>query len=593
MQQKLPTTYDVLTQKYQSAKRLYDQTIVLFDELAHYFRPPSTGFGGGANYTGFTNPTGQAYGELYDSTGVEASQMLVSFIIGALFNPTQEWSAVLLPTHIQRNKQISDAAKTRILEYISLVNKSCLEYVIDPSVNFYSSLERALMEAVVFGAGFMLADAHPVTKHLRFRHVPLQNLMVERDEDGEANTIFRLFTLSVREVMERWPAEKLPHGEYPKAWTEPKFNRDQMVNLCHAVIPHDPFMKVSDSKNMPKTSKRFRGYYYIPKEQITITHPGKDKADAHDVILDIGGFDRNPYIGITWQWFGNELVPSSPARNALPTMRNINDQYRNFKNGSEMQARPPFFAVANAISGGSPQLGTLHNTNTIDPGMFEAAGGDIRKLVQYLVAPIDLQYTMMDIQNERDAVRRMFFNDKIASSDKAAEMREVEVNDKIQERMRAVMVPQMRMYDQIASPVMTLVAEYMIKTGAVAPPSTEVELAHKKFGELHTFRFNAATARAFSQLELDTMNRVAQQFLLPLSQIFPEVLDTINILEYTRAVYELAGINPAFMRTKEEFDAIQQQKQEQAEAETQANNLQAGAAGIKDLAQAQALGGSF
>ena len=593
MQQKLPSTYDVLTQKYQSAKRIYDQTIILFDELAHYFRPPSTGFGGGANYTGYANPTGQAYGELYDSTGVEASQMLVSFIIGALFNPTQEWSAVLLPTHIQRNKQISDAAKTRILEYISLVNKSCLEYVLDPSVNFYSSLERALMEAVVFGAGFMLADTHPVTKHLRFRHVPLQNLMVERDEDGEANTIFRLFTLSVREVMERWPADTLPHGEYPKAWTEPKYDRDQMVNLCHAIIPHDPFLKVSDSKNMPKSRKRFRGYYYIPKDQITITHPGKDKADAQDVILDIGGFDRNPYIGITWQWFGNELVPSSPARNALPTMRNINDQYRNFKNGSEMQARPPFFAVANAIAGGSPQLGTLHNTNTVDPGMFEAAGGDIRKLFQYLTPPIDLQYTMMDIQNERDAVRRMFFNDKIASADKAAEMREVEVNDKIQERMRALMVPQMRMYDQVAAPVMTLVAEYMVKSDAVAAPSTEMELTHAKFGKLYEFRFNAATARAFSQLELDTMNRVSQQFLLPLSQIFPGVLDTINILNLTRAVYELSGINPVFMRTKEEFDAIQQQKQEQAQAETQANTLQAGAAGIKDLAQAQALGGSM
>jgi hypothetical protein len=585
------TIWDELNVRFERVRNISTHTEQLNNELAFMFTPPSATFGGTRNgKDGNDTAYGSQFGSLYDTTGVTAVQALVSYIMGALFNPGQEWSSATLPTNIERApaSEITPATKEQLRRYLSLVNKSCLEYLIDPAVGFYSALENAVYEELVFGQGFILADIHPIYKHLRFRHVPLQNLLMDWDEDGKPDTVFRTYQITIRELCEQYPAERLYQGEYPSHWFEAEFDRSQLVTVCHAVLPRDKYMAVKDSKKMPKHKKRYGEYYFIPADQPYFSTV-KTTQTASNVVLSCGGFDHNPYISLMWHRLGAELHPSGPARTALPAMRVINEQRKNFLNATDIMLRPPSFSIANALTGGLPKLGSRNNHNIINPDVFEMSGGDIGKVFQFMTPPIQIEPTLMNIQQDQNTVRNIFFNDVIEIAEKKAEMREVEVLAKQEERMRAMMVPLIRMYDQLAEPVLRRVVEHLIDKEAVPAIPESFNSISKRYGKLYTLRFNSAMARAFSMLELSNMNRVLQQMVLPLAQFSPDVLDVVHPLRYVNAVFNLSGINPDFMRTEEEFNALQTQKAEAEAQAQQAQSLRDGGAGVKDLAQAQKL----
>lgn len=577
-----PTLYRYMSGRYETLRHeaaLYERHN---NELAHFFIPTSSSFGYTPALTdGTSKPT--YGGNLYDMTTVKACDQLVNYILGALFNPNQEWVAAQVPQVIMEATRNDQPAQKKLVKYIKNANTACLEYLADHASGFYPSLERALYELAVFGEGYILMDIHPRTNSLRYRHVPLMNIVVEKDENNDVDTVFRRLTMRVDEVLKIWPEPV--EGTYPEKWFEPHYDRNSRVTIIHGVVPNDKYMKLEDSKKELGPNKRWRSAHFIHTDQ-AIHNLHDQQESGQQLVLDHAGFDEFPYLCVSWQHFGTELRARGPGFKALPDARLLNEQQKLYMNACEKKLNPPSVAAHNAVMGGVPRLGARNNHNIIDTMTLEAIGGNVNNALQFLQVPIEAQETLLNIQQRQQSIREIFFNDVIEVAEKKAEMREVEVLAQQEERMRAMMLPLMRLYGQVAEPVMVRTYQFLKSTGAISEAPPELTTMSKKFGKLYKIRFNSAISRAFAQLELANFVRVLQQFILPLASVFPQIVDVFDPMQYVKFVFEVAQYNPDVIISEEEYQRKQQERQQEVSAQQQAETAKTTAQAVESTAKA-------
>jgi hypothetical protein len=81
------------------------------------------------------------------------------------------------------------------------------------------------------------------------------------------------------------------------------------------------------------------------------------------------------------------------------------------------------------------------------------------------------------------------------------------------------------------------------------------------------------------------------QDLVPLAEIAPDIMDVLDTDEFARAMSNIRDVSRKILRQPEDVEQMRAQRAEQQQAQQQAEMGAQMSGSIKDLAQAEAMGG--
>jgi hypothetical protein len=187
--------------------------------------------------------------------------------------------------------------------------------------NLYPQVGKFIEYAATYGHAAMLIDEQIAENRLRFSTHTTAELYLDINEFDEVTTLFRYFTMSLRNAAAFFGAESL--SEPRKADLTDKRKWNQELTIIHAVYPRETFDPDSPAAgDMPYAS------IYL------------DEAQEH--ILAESGYTEFPYTVFTWDPITGSAYGDSPAVNALDDIKLLNKHEEARIKIMQMSAEPAY-----------------------------------------------------------------------------------------------------------------------------------------------------------------------------------------------------------------------------------------------------------
>ncbi len=217
---------------------------------------------------------------LYDSTGVDALDKLVSAMMGTMFSPVVRWF-----TLVPRQKLLRDDSD--IMLWLELVSDSIFDEI--NASNFDRVAPGMVNSLAGFGTGALgVEEVSPkVNGNRGFRglhHIgmPIGTYCIDENAFGNVDTLIRTYWMSARAFMRNWPKADLSVEQRKRLDTK----MSARVQIVHGVLPAEV--------NSPQPYDS----WYLLTEIDSVMLP--NIAGSMAVELDQGRFPEFPYIVPRW-----------------------------------------------------------------------------------------------------------------------------------------------------------------------------------------------------------------------------------------------------------------------------------------------------
>lgn len=240
----------------------------------------------------------------------EFLEKLVSGLMGYTISPNVTW----LKLSLTDNSMLEyDGVK----DWLEATEKALYEEF--NRSNLYSEAPSFISNAAQFGHGVMLIDDKK-NQAVRFLTCAEPEIYIAVNEWGDIDTVYRYFTMTVKDMVSRFEDERL--HEQVKEDAKEAAGRVKEIRILHAVFPREDYdEKKLDDKNMAFAS------YYIDMD--------------NDVILEESGYHELPYSVFIWEKITASAYGDSPARKSIPDMRLLNKAEEARLKIAQLAAEPP------------------------------------------------------------------------------------------------------------------------------------------------------------------------------------------------------------------------------------------------------------
>lgn len=195
--------------------------------------------------------------------------------------------------------------------------------------NLYPQVGKFIEYAGTYGHAVMLIDEQLTENRLRFTAHPISELYLDINEFDEVDTVFRYFTMTLRNAAAFFGEENLHEARKADLKDRKKWNRE--ITVIHAVYRRQEFDGDSPSAaDMPYAS------VYVDEGQ--------------DHILLESGYREFPYAVFVWDQISGTAYGESPAINALDDVKLLNKHEEARIKISQMSAEP-FYNVPESMRG--------------------------------------------------------------------------------------------------------------------------------------------------------------------------------------------------------------------------------------------------
>lgn len=257
--------------------------------------------------------------EILDNTGEGYSEELVAAIIGFVANQGTKWLG-LRTSVTELNEQ------AEVSQWLERVATIILQILDSPDSRFYSVLARVIRDKVDFGTGVMWI-AERAGKIPLFQHVPMSQIYLGENEDGELDVFFRKFQYTARQAFKRW-GNKLPK-EIQDAANDPKKSED----LFWFLHVHQP--RNNGEANALRASQ-------LPYESTWIAVAAKQ-------IVAEGGTNKKSMIGGRWWIRDVDVYGRGPGHKALADVKMLQRTTKSVIRGAEKRIDPPTIVADEGI----------------------------------------------------------------------------------------------------------------------------------------------------------------------------------------------------------------------------------------------------
>lgn len=310
----------------------------------------------------------------YDTTAITASQRLTAGIESLVTPQSEKWHGLTSKDPLAAEPTDAEEVffdKTR--DYLFNVRY-------DARSGFENANQAALGSAVRYGTGVTLVEeafginGRPVREMpIRYRPVPLAECYIALNHYGEADTLFRKFQLTARNMVLMF-GDKC-HQKIKDCAEKPGM-MDQMFTILHAVCPREE----KGSKSSGSDKRAFASYYI-------------DCANRH--IMGDNGFFELPYAVSYWHSDGLSGYGESSLTAILDDIRGLNWTVFNARRAMAKKIDPAYF-VAND--------GVMNRLNQ-NPGKMNYAEFDANGRVRF--QPIQTDVSLAELANIIDVDRNV------------------------------------------------------------------------------------------------------------------------------------------------------------------------------------------
>lgn len=468
---------------------------------------------------------------LFDSTGLLALQRFGA-ILDSLLTPAGQFWHKLKATDatLMRDKA------TRL--YFEDVTKILFHYRYGAKSNFAAQNQGQYMSLGAYGTGAqfidrLYGDNGLPTKGIRYKNVHLSECYLLQNHQGIIDTVYRYFIMEARQVVQKF-GEKCP----PSIRDTADRNPSRQYFFLHCVKPrreYDPERR--DFKGMPYAS------YYVSME-------------TRDIVEE-GGYRSFPYAVSRYYQAANETYGRSPAMDALPALKTLNEQKKTMLKQGHRVTDPVLLAHDDGIIDGF----------SLEPGAINAGG--ISKDGRMLVQPLptgSIQAGQELMNDERQLINDTFLVSLFQILLESKEMTATEVMERTREKGILLAPTIGRQNSEYLSPMIHRELDILASQNLL--PKMPPLLASAK-GD-YKVEFDSPMTRAMKAEWASGAARSIQQFaeMAQLTQD-PSYLDYFDMNKAAPELAMIFGTPDSWIRSPEDVAKIRQsraaaQQQQQA-----------------------------
>lgn len=481
--------------------------------------------------------------DIINETGTLASRTLQSGLMAGMSSPARPWFALGPPD--PGMKEFGP-----VKEWLDTVTRLMRD--VFARSNIYSVLPRCYGSLGDYGTGAfgLPEDDKEVIRGFNF---PIGSYMIDCNARGVVDTIYREYSMTVRQLVEKFGIENVSHatknlydlGTYGTS-----------IPIVHAVEPN-----FSSQGTLNARDKTFISVYY---------EPGGDKGKA----LRISGFDEFPVLAPRWEVCGDDVYGSNcPGMLALGGVKQL-----------QLMERRGLQALDKFVNGAVEADATLKNSG-IDmlPGgiswrnnMVNSPHPGIRKIEE-------IDANIFRVLNEynrevENRIKRSYYEDLMlmfAQTDRR-DITAREVEERSGEKL-LVLGPMMEQQnDDLFDPLIDITFMRMLRKGLLPKPPQEL------MGKPLRVEYTSVMAQALKLVGVASVERFVG-FVGQVAGVNSSVLDKVDFDQLVDEYGEMTGVPAKIIVSDDKVleirsDRAQREKSMQMAEAMPAMNQAAGAA---------------
>lgn len=515
-------------------------------ELAVYILP--------RRYRWLVTPNQQSRGQeinqaIIDSTGTVAARALSAGMMSGNTSPTRQWFNL-------RIQGFGTDENDPVNEWLSEVRTRMMR--VFQESNFYNAAAVVYMDLAVFGTApiIIYEDSENIIHCI---NPCAGEYYVANNDKGVVGVLYREFTMTVGALVE-WFGEENVSDPILTSYKRGGGELQQEIKVAHAIEPNRGPIKAVPEK--------------FAWREIYWEYGGPDT----DKFLAKRGFYEVPFACPRWDISGNDAYGRSPGMDALGDIKQLQMETKRKAQAIDKLANPPMVAdvelqnkPASTLPGGVTFLAKKEGVG------FKPAYENFRPPIKDL---------MVDIQDIRERIRQIFFNDLFLMFQQLeAEPRSATAIDARKEEKMIMLGPVLeRLQTEFHDKVIDRTFQIMLRGGLLPDPPEEIQ------GHPIQVEYVSMLAAAQKAVETAGIERLFQ-WVGQLAGAKPDLLEKPD-WEYSIEKYSsLLGNDPKLLVDSDTYKALLKNKQQQ---QAMAANAQMGeqvANASKNLSQTEVGGG--
>lgn len=477
---------------------------------------------------------------IYDGTAPDALEQLASGLQSFLVNPVDRWFEL----GFGRMVDVSETEREDALDWFEYAADSIYGIYSNDETGFNQSVNEVFLDCAGFGTGSMIQEWSKEIQKPFFRSQPLANSWFKENYRGIIDTDHIEVKMTREQAVQRFGEQAIP-GEW-------KVDDKSEHCILQCITPR------KDGIYNGVASKK-------PWASVWIV-------ERYSAILEESGYDSFPVHPSRWVKLSGEVYGRSPATKCLPDIRLLNQMELCFLKATQKIIDPPIM-----VDSDSTMLPLKSNPGAI--WVMEPMSPRPEPFQSGTNIPLTLEI----LNNKRDFIRRCFHADWLQMEKAKLEMTATEVMDRREEKLRLIAPVLGRQQSEFLGPCVKRTLELLLTKGGLTPPPEII----RQLG--FRIEYLSAAAKAQTGVKAVAMKRYAEN-LLPFASVDPDILLTLNMDEYARHLAEYGSVPRKVLRSKEEVQAIKDQRAQAQAMQQAAETANVATQGLKNVAQAQQAG---
>lgn len=343
-----------------------------FSELAQFILPRRyTWLHESRSAKGETAKKRQEY--ILDGTATTAVRVLAAGMLNGITSPARPW------LRLRFSNFTSDQTNVEAQRWLDETVRRML--VVMAESNFYNSMAMLYLDLPIFGtAGMLIYEDYDEV--IRCYNLACGEYRIGQNARKVVDRVGRFYEQTVAQLEQRFGLERL------SPQTKEKFQRGgasllEPVQCCHLIEPND------DRPGALPRQFAYREYYW-------------EQSRNDGGMLEIAGYRDNPGLFPRWELQGNDTYGTSPGMEALPDIKQLQQETKNKGMGLDYMVRPPI--VADIALQGRPSA-LVPRGITYVPSHSQVGAKPV-----YTVNP-PIGEMRMDIRDIQLRIKEIFHND--------------------------------------------------------------------------------------------------------------------------------------------------------------------------------------
>lgn len=418
--------------------------------------------------------------------------------------------------------------------------------------NIYNSLHSGYGGLGSYGTATIFVEEDH-RSFLRSYPLPIGQYCLATGPDQRVDTLYRDISLTVLQTVRKFGYEKV--SKHTKRLYD-QGNYDTWVEVLHIIEPREDHLP-----------GRF-GKAGMPWRSVWM----EKKGDDSDGFLHEGGYRYFPVLAPRWDIVGEDVYGVGPGFTVLGDCKALQVLEYDKAKLVNKTADPP-------MQGPSSLMG---RRRSLIPGGFtpvDMTSGNLKFEPAQIVNPQSIAVIEDTIAKHERRIARGLYADlwlMMAGTDRR-EITAREVAERAEEKMIQLGPVMDRLQSELLQPLIEIAFNIASESGILPIPPPELQ------GREIRVEFTSIFAQAQKLIGASSIERLTA-FVAQLQGVDPSIADNVDWDQVTYRYRDALGADPSLLRDAEQVAQIRAARAEQEAQMAQAQQLQAEAKGVRDLA---------